>query len=203
MNKLSSKRKKEIRSLIEVTPSIGESIDDVIEELVARATCYNTRTFCKFNDMLLVVNPEDTVDDVGERYYDAICGYSESAKTKRMHLLFQRELDEIRNKHMCIEKDNNYFIGLSPIMILAEEFDDWESIVIVNSDDDYSKSAVTYATAVASRVQVLVSQGYSVEEVFEKTTHDANFGMSGYQALWAINLLRKVWVYGNKIPKDI
>ncbi|MDE7104967.1 MAG: hypothetical protein K2O36_03710, partial [Ruminococcus sp.] len=79
---------------------------------------------------------------------------------------------------------------------------EWDKIVEINKDDGYGMGVIRYAEKWAGLMEEQISNGKTVYDCAEKTSHDADTeGITGFMYGMAVNILSQVWEHGEDLRK--
>ena len=126
-----------------------------------------------------------------------MCDYVEAKKmTKEEEMQWQ--IDNLTDRIHDKERQIAYFIEKLPEMELKEgQKEEWERIVEVNKDDEYSKAVVDVAEMMAKVLQTVKDSPENKDDLaYHVMCMVDPYGITGFQADCVYSILRKVWRYG-------
>jgi hypothetical protein len=108
----------------------------------------------------------------------------------------------LRQRQFLEQKDR---VNARLLVAPAMEFSDragWLTVVAANQNDALGTETVRYAERWARLMQLELSEGKTLAEVWDSASHDADFGaMSGSTHGAARNILIKTWVHGTELQQ--
>ena len=72
---------------------------------------------------------------------------------------------------------------------------------IKNNQDGYGKAVYDYAEWWANKMEKLIEEGKLLEEIWEKSSFDEPFGITGFQYGCAVGILSELWIHGEQLKK--
>lgn len=112
----------------------------------------------------------------------------------------QWQIDHWKNMYCDTKENISYFIKNLPEMEIKEGMEsEWERIVEVNQDDDYSKAVVDMTEMMAKALQTVRDSRTNKDDLaYHVMCMIDSSGMTGFQAECVYSLLKKVWKYGEE-----
>ena len=113
------------------------------------------------------------------------------------------QVEHWQNMYYDKERQIAYFIKNLPEMEIKEgQENEWERIIEVNKDDEYSKAVVDCAEMMAKVLQTVKDSPENKDDLaYHVMCMVDPYGMTGFQAECVYSILKKVWKYGEEFFK--
>lgn len=70
-----------------------------------------------------------------------------------------------------------------------------------NNQDFYGYGVYCYASEWATRMESEIENGADLHDIAERTSHEADGGISGFMYGCAVGILAKVWIHGERLRR--
>lgn len=194
--------KRGLRKLACVKPRGGDDIDDIIDEMLNRATSIGIRVTCVFNDTQFTVEP-------GMSHEQAFMLWEE--ETQRQELQYQRSMKAAvsRREQKAREEQNALRAKLVHDMLEREKIQvPWykrrafNRAVRVAKAEPFSNAIVNYGIAWAVAMQQLLREGKKIADVADQLSQEVDYeSITGNMYGKAVSFLARFWKHGEELRR--
>lgn len=204
----------------ELTVMAGSDISNTVAEAIEIARGLDKTFKFEFNGVVVTVESDSNPELILRDWRRALNGYTE--KTVGPKPKAELSAEELANDAR-IEADNQARRDAESARYQAEakahrdrvetrmqgapamEFSDeaaWLTAKAANENDPYGAGILSYAERWARMMQLELSEGKTLGEVWSSTSHEADLeGMSGFSQSAATHLLTQSWVHGAELRR--
>jgi len=200
----------------------GTTIDPIIRLAIEVAATRQMVISFDFNDVIVAVEPGSNAKLILRDWRRAMSGYlgehpiigprpkstlsaKELASDARIEAENQRRRAEIDARYRAEEEEKRNRVTARMVDAPEMEFSDregWLAAEATNRGSSYGAGILDYAERWARMMQLEISEGKTLAEIWESTSFEADLeGMSGFSQGIATHLLTQCWVHGAELRR--
>jgi hypothetical protein len=179
-------------------PLAGENIQETAEQMVKLANKGKESVVAQFNDIGLIVEPDDDPNSIVEYYHQESNRRHEEYVNSPEYKERQREAEEAQRRHDLMLEGA---LATAPERMTLKDEDGWKKTVEVNTDG-YGKGVIDFAERWARLMEGRIANGGTVEKCAEEASRLAdNEGITGFMYGCAVSILSQVWIHGEQLRR--
>ena len=198
----------------------GSTIDHTVNEAIGLAISRQEALKFEFNGVTVTVEADSNPELILRDWRRALNGYTEKtvgpkskaelsveelANDARIEAENQARRDAESARYQAEAKAHRDRVEARMANVPAMEFSDeaaWLTAKAANENDPYGAGILSYAERWARMMQLELSEGKTLDEVWDRTSHEADLeGMSGFSQSMATHLLTQTWVHGAELRR--
>ena len=184
----------------------GEEISDAALKIVNMSERSGKKVKMQFNGVELIANVDSISADIVNEYHNEL----DREQQEREDWLnntpegqAQKQENEERTRKYEEDRDRSINEGILEFTLLdtAEARDAWQNW-LDNNQEGYGAAIMRYTARWANYMERAIEMDNRLEDIADKRSHDADLeGITGFQHGAAVNMLSKVWIYGDDLRK--
>jgi len=199
---MSNLSKQNLRKLASINPRVGDTVTNVIAEMLDRANTYGIRVTCVFNETQITVEPGMNAETAFGMWEAEMQHQTQQWKKSMKAEVSRREAKAREERNRVREQNVLAMLEHEKIQVPLFKRAAFNEAVRVNSVDGYSKATVDFAIAWAVAMQQAMHQGKKIADIARELSLEVDYeGITGFMYGMAVSFLATYWKHGEELRR--